>query len=157
MNKKNTFVVIILVLIIIVAAILGIFLYNKEHRVNENKEEVKELVKETVSIDDFRKRLEEKEIEIESETENTECDLIGATEGVTYKIDGKIIQVYKFDLDKSDELTVSNLKKAQEEGIVIMPSFNNYEFKVIYNKGLVLINSEEHPREEEIVNIFKSL
>ena len=38
-----------------------------------------------------------------------------------------------------------------------MPSFNNYEFKVIYNKGLVLINSEEHPREEEIVNIFKSL
>ena len=58
MNKKNTFVVIILVLIIIVAAILGIFLYNKEHRVNENKEEVKELVKETVSIDDFRKRLE---------------------------------------------------------------------------------------------------
>ena len=38
-----------------------------------------------------------------------------------------------------------------------MPSFNNYEFKVKYNKGLVLVNSEEHPQEEKIVEIFQSL
>lgn len=156
MKQKNTIIVASLVLIIIVAAIASIFLYNKEHRVNENKEEAKQLVKETVSIDTFKQKLKE-EFEIESETENKECDLIGASEGVSYIIDGTVIQVYRFDLEKSDELTVTNLKKAQEEGKVLMPSFNNYEFKVKYNKGLVLVNSEEHPQEEKIVEIFQSL
>ncbi|MCI8291329.1 MAG: hypothetical protein HFJ25_03645 [Clostridia bacterium] len=156
MKQKNTIIVASLVLIIIVAALASIFLYNKEHRVNENKEEAKELVKETVSIDTFKQKLKE-ELEVESETENKECGLIGASEGVSYMIDGKMIQIYKFDLEKSDELTVTNLKKAQEEEKVVMPSFNNYEFKVKYNKGLVLVNSEEHPQEEKIVEIFQSL
>ncbi len=156
-RRNSTIGVVVLVLIIIVAAISSIFLYNEEHKVNENKEEVKELVKETASIDDFKKQLENNEIVIESETENEECELIGASEGVSYKIDDVLIQVYKFDLNKSDELTVSNLKKAQEEGKVIMPSFNNYEFKVKYNKGLILINSENHPQEEKIVQIFQTL
>lgn len=157
MKQKNTIIGVVSILIIIVAAVLGIFLYNKEHKVNEHKEEVKELVKEIASIGDFKKKLEEKEIKIESETENKECELIGASEGVTYKIEGKIIQVYKFDLNKSDELTVSNLKKAQDEGKVVMPSFNDCELKVIYNKGLVLINVEGHPKEAEIVEVFRSL
>lgn len=156
MKQKNTIIVASLVLIIIVASLASIFLYNKEHKVNETKEEAKQLVKETVSIETFRQKLDE-EFEIESETENKECGLIGASEGVSYIIDGKVIQVYRFDLEKSDELTVANLKKAQEEGKVLMPSFNNYEFKVKYNKGLVLVNSEGHPQEEKIVEIFESL
>ena len=101
MKQKNTIIVASLVLIIIVAALASIFLYNKEHRVNENKEEAKELVKETVSIDTFKQKLKE-ELEVESETENKECGLIGASEGVSYMIDGKMIQIYKFDLEKSD-------------------------------------------------------
>lgn len=157
MKQKNTVIVIVLVLIIMIAAFSSIFLYNKEHRVKENKEEAKELVKETASIDTFKERLQDNGIEIKSETENKECNLIGASEGVSYMIDDQLIQVYRFDFEKSDELTVSNLKKAQEEQKVLMPTFNNYEFKVKYNKGLVLINYEEHPQEEKIVEIFESL
>jgi len=154
--KKNIGVI-VLILLICVAAVLGIFLYNKEHKVVENKKEIKELVKETATIEDFKKKLDESDLKIELEAENTECDLIGASEGMSYTIDDSLIQVYKFDLNKSDELTVSNLKLAQESGKVIMPSFNNYEFQVVYNKGLILVNSENHPDKDKIVEIFKSL
>lgn len=157
MKNKNTIVVIILVLIIAIAAMSSIFLYNKEHNVDKNKREVKELVKEVASINSFKEKLKENEIEISEENENTECSLIGAAEGVSYKIDDEVIQVYKFDLDKSDELTVANIKKAKEESKIVMPAFNNYELKVKYNKGLVLMNYEDHPQEEKIVEVFESL
>ncbi|MBP3463171.1 MAG: hypothetical protein ACI4VN_03620 [Clostridia bacterium] len=154
--KKNI-VVVLLVLLICVAAIAGIFLYNKEHKVIESKNEVKELVKENATIEDFKKKLDESELKIDLEAENTECDLIGASEGMSYTIDDALIQVYKFDFNNSNELTVSNLKLAQDQGKVVMPSFNNYEFKVVYNKGLILVNSEDHPDKDRIVELFMSL
>ena len=154
--KKNI-VVVLLVLLICVAAIAGIFLYNKEHKVIESKNEVKELVKENATIEDFKKKLDESELKIDLEAENTECDLIGASEGMSYTIDDALIQVYKFDFNNSNELTVSNLKLAQDQGKVVMPSFNDYEFKVVYNKGLILVNSEDHPDKDRIVELFMSL
>lgn len=154
--KKNI-VVVLLVLLICVAAIAGIFLYNKEHKVIESKNEIKELVKENATIEDFKKKLDESELKIDLEAENTECDLIGASEGMSYTIDDALIQVYKFDFNNSNELTVSNLKLAQDQGKVVMPSFNNYEFKVVYNKGLILVNSEDHPDKDRIVELFMSL
>lgn len=157
MKHKNTTFVIIAILIIIVASVSSIFLYNKEHKIDENKKAVKELIKETVTIQAFKEKLEENDLVIDEENVDGESGLIGAAEGVSYKIDDELIQVYRFDLEKTDELTVENLKKAQEEGKVVMPSFNNFEFKVKYNKGLVLINSEEHPQSEKIIEIFESL
>lgn len=157
MNRKSTGIVIFLVLIIVVAALSSIFLYNEEHGVNESKIQTDNSIAETISIEDFREKLEENDIVIDSETENQECDLIGAAEGVSYKIDDLSIQVYRFDLDSSDELTIANLKKAEEEEKVVMPSFNDYEFKVKYNKSLILINSEDHPQGDKIVEIFESL
>ena len=38
-----------------------------------------------------------------------------------------------------------------------MPAFNNIEYKAVYNKGLVLINYEEHPNKDKILEIFNSL
>lgn len=157
MKHKNTTFVIIAILIIIVASVSSIFLYNKEHKVDENKKAVKELIKETATIQAFKEKLEENDIVIDEETVDGESGLIGAAEGVSYKIENERIQVYRFDLDKTDELTVENLKKAQEEEKVVMPSFNNFEIKVKYNKGLVLINSENHPQKEKIIEIFESL
>lgn len=154
--KKN-YIVILLVLLICVAAVAGIVLYNKEHKVTESKNEVKELVKETATIEDFKKKLDESDLKVDLEAENTECDLIGASEGMSYTINDSLIQVYKFDFNNSNELTVSNLKLAQDEGKVVMPSFNNYEFKVVYNKGLILVNSEDHSDREKIVELFMSL
>lgn len=96
-------------------------------------------------------------MKIDLETENTECNLIGASEGSSYMISDSLIQVYKFDFNKSDELTVSNLKKAKESGKVLMPSFNNYELKVVYNKGLILVNVEDHPDKDKILEVFNNL
>ena len=73
------------------------------------------------------------------------------------EISDSLIQVYKFDSTKSDELTVSNLKKAKDEGKVVMPSFNNYELKVVYHKGLILVNVEDHPDKDKIIEVFNNL
>lgn len=155
--KKKTIISTILILIIILASMASIYFYNKEHKVNENKEEVKELLQEKASISDYKTKLEEASIEIVSEMENTECQKIGASKGVTFMISGKIIQVYEYDENNTDELTISNIKLAKEEGKIVMPSMNNLEINVKYNKGLVLINYQGHPEEEKIVEVFESL
>ena len=157
MKKNSRIIVLILFVIIVIAAVLGIFLYNKEHKVQTNKKETEELVEETANISDFKKKLQEAGLDITAEAENTECELIGASEGESYMISDSLIQVYKFDSTKSDELTVSNLKKAKEEGKVVMPSFNNYELKVVYHKGLILVNVEDHPDKDKIIEVFNNL
>ena len=155
--KKSRIVTIILIAIIILASIASIYFYNKEHKVNESKEEVKELLNEKVTIEDFKKKLEESGITISMETENKESKEIGASRGYTYMISEKVIQVYEYDLNNTDELTVTNIKMAQEKGKVVMPLMNNLEINVKYNKGLVLINYEEHPDSEKILEAFNSL
>ena len=47
MKKNSRIIVLILFVIIVIAAVLGIFLYNKEHNVQTNKKETEELVEET--------------------------------------------------------------------------------------------------------------
>lgn len=154
--KKNTGIILLLILIGI-ALVLGILLYNKEHKVIENGKEVKELVKETVAIEEFKKKLEENEIRIDDETESTSSDMIGASEGKIYKIGDSKIRVYKYDLNQTSELTVSNLKLAQESGKVKIPSLDDLEIEVVYNKGLVLMNDEEFENKDKIIEIFKGL
>ena len=154
--KKNIIIVLLIVLIGI-ASVLGILLYNKEHKIIENEKQLKELVKENVSIGEFKKRLEEAEIEIDEESDSTSSEIIGASEGKIYKIGDSKIRVYKYDLNQTGELTVSNLKLAQESGKVKIPSLDDLEIGVIYNKGLVLINDEEFENKDKIIEIFKGL
>ena len=46
MKKNSRIIVVALIILIIVAAVLGILLYNREHKVQETKQEAKELVEE---------------------------------------------------------------------------------------------------------------
>ena len=154
--KKNTGIILLLILIGI-ALVLGILLYNKEHKVIENGKEVKELVKETVAIGEFKNKLEENKIKIDEETESTSSDMIGASEGKIYKIGDSKIRVYKYDLNQTSELTVSNLKLAQESEKVKSPSLDDLEIEVVYNKGLILMNDEDFDNKEKIIEIFKDL
>ena len=154
MSKKSRIITVVLVLIIIISAILGIVFYNKEHNVNIKEENQ---IEKEISIEDFKNKLEDAGIVIEAESKNEANEKIGAMDGVTYLIDGKPIQVYVFDENSTDELTVSNLKKAKEEGKVVMPSFDNYEFKVLYNNGLIIVNLDDNSQKEKIEEIFNSL
>ena len=97
------------------------------------------------------------EIEIDEELDSTSSEIIGASEGKVYKIGDSTIRVYKYDLNQTGELTVSNLKLAQESGKVKIPSLDDLEIGVIYNKGLVLINDEEFENKDKIIEIFKGL
>ena len=155
--KNKTLILILLVIVIIVSAGSGIYMYNKEHNVEGIKQEMKELVKENVSIEIFKEALEENDIKIENEIENQNCELIGAKEGMTYTISGKDIWIYRFDLNTSDEIAVENLKKVQEENKIIIPSLDNVELSAIYNKGLIILNLEDHPESEKIKEIFINL
>ena len=148
MMKKKT--IITTILIIIGASCGSIYFYNREHNVIENKEEVKSLIPEKATIEDFKEKLEKNGVIIEAEAENKESKEIGASRGYTYMISDKIIQVYEYDFNNTDEL-------AKEEGKVIMPLMNNLEINVKYNKGLVLINYQEHPEKEKIIEAFDSL
>lgn len=56
MKKNSRVIVVALIILIIVAAVLGILLYNREHKVKETKQEAKELVEESVSIDEFKEK-----------------------------------------------------------------------------------------------------
>lgn len=154
--KKNIIIVLLIVLIGI-ASVLGILLYNKEHKIIENEKQLKELVKENVSIGEFKKKLEDAEIKIDEESDSASSEIIGASEGKVYKIGDSAIRVYKYDLNQTGELTVSNLKLAQESGKVKIPSLDDLEIDVIYNKGLVLINDEEFENKDKIIEIFKGL
>lgn len=157
MNKRNKLLVVILVLAIAVVSFLSIFLYNKEHRVEEIKKEAKDLVKESASFSDFKEKLSDAELDVSDEFENTECEMIGASEGYTYLVSTQEIQVYRFDFNKSDEITIKNLKLAQEEGKVVIPAFNNVEIKVVYNKGLILIENEDHEDWDLILEAFNKI
>lgn len=152
MTKKSINIVVLLILLIVIVSILGIFLYNKEHNIDRNSK-----VEESISIEDFKNKLEEKNIEIEEENKSDNPGIIGASEGVTYVISNEQIQIYKFDLNSTEELTKSNIKKAKEEGKTVLPEFDNHEIKVIYNKGMILTNYEDHPQKDEIVEAFESL
>lgn len=154
--KKNI-IIVLLIILIGIASVLGILLYNKEHKIIENEKQLKELVKENVSIGEFKKKLEDAEIKIDEESDSTSSEIIGASEGKVYKIGDSAIRVYKYDLNQTGELTVSNLKLAQESGKVKIPSLDDLEIDVIYNKGLVLINDEEFENKDKIIEIFKGL
>lgn len=149
MSRKNLIIIVVAVIVIIIASVLGVFLYNKQREKDESEK--------VASIAEFRSRLEGQGLQIESEAESTDASAIGAVEGVTYVISGYAIQVYRYDLNSTDELSVSNVKKAQEEGKISLPEFDNHEFTVIYNKGLILINHTDHPEKDKIVEAFESL
>ncbi len=155
MSKMKKHIVFILVLVIILVSILGIVLYNKEHDITEVSSSDSEPI---LEISNFKDKLQESGIIIEEENDSSDPSAIGASEGKVYTIQEQQVQVYKYDLNSTDELTVSNIKSASEKGKIILSKLDNIELSVIYNKGLILItNFEDHPSKEKIIEIFKSL
>lgn len=109
-----------------------------------------------VTIDNFIEKLEDADMKVTDKI-NKSAQMIGATEGYGLEIDGGYLEVYSYDIDSTNELTKSNIKSAKEKEIVTMPSFGNMELKAKYNKGLVLVNFEEHPDSDKILEVFNNL
>lgn len=147
-KTKNILLIILLGVLMIVLAGCGKseLTENVEQNNSENK----------LTIETFRNALKENNLEITNETSKA-AGMIGASKGYGLEINGESIEIYEFDENSTDELTVKNIKSAKEEGDVTMPSFNNYTMKAKYNKGLVLTNYEEHPDRDKIISIFNEL
>lgn len=143
--------VIIAVIVIVALIAIGIYFGTK----GKESEEVNTSSQE-VSIENFKNVLQNKGLTVTEVTPKVGA-MIGADEGYGYKINGTSIEIYKFNEESNNELTKSNIDKAKNQGIIVMPDFNNMEIKGKYNKGLLLVNYEGHPNEDEIVSAFNSL
>lgn len=153
-NSKN----IILAIIVIVILVIGIYFI-----INNNKEEESTMTSITgqteaskgITIEDFKTKIEENGLKVDNTVEKS-AELIGATEGVGYEIDGETVEVYKFDENSTDELAKTNIESAKKDGKISMPTFET-TLDAKYNKGLCLIGYENHPDSEKILEIFNNL
>lgn len=152
-KKKRAIWPLVIILIIALAVLCGAIYYiiEDESILNVFKEEKKD-----ISIQDFKETLENNGMVI-TNTTNKMGALIGAVEGYGYTVNGVDIEIYKFDEKSNEDLTKSNIKSAKEKGIITMPDFNNMTFTAMYNKGLLLLNYEQHPNKDKIVEIFNNL
>lgn len=152
---KLKYVVIFILIVILVVGGVYFFMNNK----NETEETASNLLDKTtkeLSIDVFKNELQKNELTISEETQKSAA-LIGAEEGYGYIINGNPIEIYKFDEKSTDDLTKSNIKSAKNDEKVTMPTFNNMTLKAKYNQGLCLINYENHPDKDKILEIFNNL
>ena len=149
----TTLLIVFFILAIVIGAVcLGINMSNNE----DAKETLANIVKKELTIEDFKRALSENGLIITKETRKA-GEMIGAEEGYGYEINGVSIEIYKFDLESTDKLTVNNIKMLKSESKVVMPDFNNIELEAIYNEGLALMNYKEHPNQSKILNIFNNL
>ena len=152
-EEGNVLSIVLVIVIIVLIVAGGIFLVMNTQK---NEETSSKTNSKQVSIEDFKMALQNKNIIITEETKKS-ATMIGAEEGYGYEINGQSIEIYKFDEKSNIELTKNNIKSAKENGIVTMPDFNNMTFNVKYNKGLVLLNYEQHSNKEEILEVFNNL
>jgi hypothetical protein len=82
--------------------------------------------------------------------------MIGAEDGFGLIVEGEEIELYKFDPDSDDEKTRENIKSAKTTGTMKMEGFS---FPVIYNESIdvALMRYDEHPKRDEIIEVFKSI
>lgn len=146
-----------ILIFIIIIAILAIGIYFIINRGNDTEmTSIKTTSSKEKTIEDFRKKLEENGLVI-TNTIQKSSTMIGAVEGIGYEINSSVIEIYKFDENSTEELSRNNIKSAKSTGIVSMPSFNNITLNVKYNNGLCLVNYENHPDKEKIIEIFNKL
>lgn len=146
--------ILIFIMIIVILAIGIYFIINRGNNtemVSTNTTSLKEK-----TIEKFKTKLEEDGLVI-ADTVEKSSTMIGATEGIGYEINGNVIEIYMFDENSTEELTKNNIKSAKSNGTISMPSFNNMTLKVKYNDGLCLVNYENHPNKEKIIEIFNNL
>ena len=154
-NGKFKYIIIFLIIVVLISGGIYFFMKNKndmEQPVNSSSESIN---KET-SIKEFKDKLQTNGLTISEEIQKS-ATLIGAEEGYGYIIDDVSIEIYRFDENSSDDLTKSNIKSAKNEEKITMPTFNNMEMKVKYNNGLCLVNYENHPNKDKILEIFNNL
>ena len=155
MKRSIKFISVIAIIILLAITLTGCNANNVEQQIETNDFITKQ-EENNISIDYFIKKLEEANLKVDNKTKKY-YQLIGANEGYGLEINNEFIEIYLFNVNSQDELTKSNIKSIKENGICVIPSMDNLKAKAIFNKGLVLINYENHINRDKIVEIFKNL
>ncbi|WP_346880447.1 hypothetical protein [Clostridium sp. UBA3061] len=107
-------------------------------------------------FDKFQKALEEDGFKVEKglPIEN----LVGAVNGYFYKINDVAIEVYKFDLNSKNPLTVENIKMAKESSKIKLDLQQGpLEVPAEINNNLIISAIDMHPDKDKIVKVLKDL
>ncbi len=78
--------------------------------------------------------------------------IIGAKAGFGIQLNGKNVEIYEYDAESKDELTVNILETARD-GYIDMSGFT---LKCVLNGNLILAGYDEHPDKDKIVETFKN-
>ena len=103
-------------------------------------------------LDKFKEELKAKGYEV-GDNEIVAYEMVGATNGYKFKVDGEPIEIYEYDESKLTDDGKQKLEEAKK-GSINMSGIN---MPVKYNNNLVLIRSDEHSKGNEILEIFNSL
>ena len=147
MNKK---VIAILLSVLLVFTLVGCG-SDKKEETDKNDTHVTEQTNKN-KLDKFKEELKAKGHDV-GENETLAYDMLGATNGYKFKVDGELIEIYEYDEKKLSEDGKKKLEEAKK-GSINMSGIN---VPVKYNNYLVLARSEKHSKASEIVDIFNNL
>lgn len=118
---------------------------NSNESETEDSDEAKDEIN-SDELDNMVKHFEDNGFDIGVEATKA-AEMVGATGGFGIELDGTIIELYLYEDDSSD------LEKIKENGEY---SIQGLAFPVIANGNIVLMNHDEHPEEDDVVDVFKS-
>jgi len=86
------------------------------------------------------------------ENEILAFEMMHASNGLKFKLDDELIEIYEYDLDNlTDE--AKNIVNQAKEGSV---EFSGFNVPVVYKGGLILVRHDEHSQGEKIKEIFNN-
>ena len=103
-------------------------------------------------LDEFKEALKSKGYEV-GDNEVVAYEMVGATNGYKFKVDGELIEIYEYDPSKLTDEGKEKLEEAKNGSI----NMSGISIPVKYNNNLVLVRSDEHSKGKEILDIFNSL
>lgn len=147
MKKK---IIAMLLSSLLVFALVGCGSSDKDNVNKDNIQLTEEVSKN--KLDGFKEALKDKGYEV-GDNEVVAYEIIGATNGYKFKVDGELIEIYEYDSSKLTDDGKGKLEEAKNGSI----NMSGISIPVKYNNNLVLVRSDEHSKGKEILDIFNSL
>lgn len=135
---------------LLVFALVGCGSSNKDDVNKDNTQLTEEASKN--KLDEFKEALKAKGYEV-GDNEVVAYEMLGATNGYKFNVDGELIEIYEYDPSKLTDDGKEKLEEAKKGSI----NMSGISIPVKYNNNLVLARSDEHSKGEEILEIFNSL
>ncbi|MEG0577987.1 MAG: hypothetical protein RR500_09030 [Bacilli bacterium] len=145
------------IIAILLSCILGATVFvgcgdKKETSKESDNQNVKVEEKQKNPIDELKNDFKKAGLKV-GDNETLAFDMVGATSGEKFNVNGEPIEVYYYDKDKLNDEGKKYLEEAKKGSM----SISGMNFPVTYNKlGLVLTRVNEHKDKTKILEVFNS-